>query len=425
MNDRRNRVLGLEVLQCPTGDSSPSEVIALRQSGELDFYSLSELTYVKTVSLSAPPGLFRNISWDEPFETMVVMSRNNLFCDPEKDHVRTAISFTVHPWRHYATIKFTKEEWGQGLKDVTVRDGMVITYVAGDWIKVYSFAAVLELGSQAPVLFATRSKNNVLSFGGAPWHYICSPSHGDNFLLGHLDSQKFVPVLDEENESKTITALCNDDADDAVMLDELIWFGNAYMMLHQSAYSLKAYEFLADPFPDKKSVVSKRFKSQSKGYMLGGEAIAIREDCPTVLSSRFNIIASEAPSASSWAAEPKPREVPGEWYVAERPRRSGSRPRANMYAEEPEEKTVIDSWDYEDELDLLVVAMRGAAYIYEAGSGRLLEVIKLEHWGSLDENAVYLDRNCLVHLSKKGSTHKATAYTVQFEDGEQDYGGHR
>ena len=64
--------------------------------------------------------------------------------------------------------------------------------------------------------------------------------------------------------------------------------------------------------------------------------------------------------------------------------------------------SVIHSYDYEDELDLLVVLAKGAAYFFQNRTGALVRKVCLEK-KFFDEDwtqSLYVDRNVLLHLGK-------------------------
>lgn len=100
---------------------------------------------------------------------------------------------------------------------------------------------------------------------------------------------------------------------------------------------------------------------------------------------------------------------------------SGRTVRFSSPATASPEDPIISSVDYEDELDLLVVGMRGSAFIYKNSTGKFLREIPFGNYWIVDgKNSVILDKNQIILLSSKYFESSCTIQIFDF-----DFGGKR
>ena len=80
-----------------------------------------------------------------------------------------------------------------------------------------------------------------------------------------------------------------------------------------------------------------------------------------------------------------------------------------------EDERAIQSVEYENELDLMVICVAGKAIIYDNKTGQQLRKISLKFWPLTDwKHQVILDRDLLIHLASNVSTKtcKCTVYKL-------------
>lgn len=100
---------------------------------------------------------------------------------------------------------------------------------------------------------------------------------------------------------------------------------------------------------------------------------------------------------------------------------SGRTVRHSSPTSSPEDAT-ISSVDYEDELDLLIVGMRGSAFIYKNSDGTFLREISFGNYWIVDgNNSVILDKNQIILLSSKFFLPTCTVQVFEFDFGEKKH----
>ena len=371
-----------------------SGAAALTRSGWLIIWSLDRGEPLKRVYVSKRLK-FRYATWERDNERLLLRSARGGSND---DVVVSLALLTIAPLKLVAVAPIRRSVYGRDVVNATINNGLLVVYRHSGNVDFYDFDSFYEshtivladidetlspadrvnvdydyevamvgvepLGfpytidsTARPTLLRTlRSQHDHIAFGAVPWHYIANTDRRERhaFHLRALDSDDLVEVFYKDD--------FNAEDDCAFFHPD---FGNG--VLHVGSGVVTCHDVADD------GRLTKRFQ------------INIKEKTP---SSSFRW--SDVATTSSGRVVKRRSVATYEYSLA----------------------TLIHSIEYEDELDLFVVTAgfyegdraRGHVLLCDKDSGCVVKRVVLDDWNdAVDANhRVFLDRDTLVHLFRKG-----------------------
>eukprot|EP00002_Diphylleia_rotans_P010301 TRINITY_DN2074_c0_g1_i1.p1 TRINITY_DN2074_c0_g1~~TRINITY_DN2074_c0_g1_i1.p1 ORF type:complete len:498 (-),score=83.81 TRINITY_DN2074_c0_g1_i1:174-1667(-) len=386
-----------------TTDCHPNLLILLKENGFVVLHDFHQGHYIGEHRLPIlPPMRFRNMYWNIVSESLAFSTNHH------RDSQYIAI-YDVHPFQLKVLLYFSKDNI-PGFKSAEINSDFLFVTVRNKQVNFYPLKLVLE---KCPISYTAAGQQMVMFSNIDPVHSVASEDGYIDFGGCHKKSPLFL-IKALSGTRFSVESLTNISVENAVISvnpayntrDEKPHFYDNYyrlMMLQDTRFDV----LQINSTPNEDIVdLEQVYAVAMKEYIHKAPVVPFPQQEQTEEDSESSHSDDEDESVIFWgwrntrgAGAAGSHSLPGKISSQYVYSRRGRKIRKIDYSVDEEN---IHSVNYENELDLIVVAHGGYAYILRNHDGLLIRKFKLQKWTE-KYCTVLLDRDLLVHLYEEES----------------------